>query len=248
MTRKIGIVGGVGWPATVDYYSALHELAARHSLLSGSARPGDCPLEISIESLDLGIALELLECGRRDDCWEPFDAYHRIALDRLERAGAEILLIASNTPHDRLPRITSDRQSEVIDLFACVTATAQEAGARKLLVLGTETTMGSSRLRDLLAAGGIEAVSMPAGRIDELQQLITDLQNGRITGARDRLLEIVRASGISSAEECLVGLHCTELPLALDETRRSVIACVEGFRFINPSIAHVEAALAAAGF
>jgi aspartate racemase len=241
MTKKIGIVGGLGWRATADYYGGLHELAER----SGGAAPA---LEIGIESLDLSVARTLLADGETDGCWDGFDNYHHAALMRLERSEAEIALIACNTPHERLPEIVRGIRMCVIDIFEAVCAKAARRGARRLLILGTDVTMRSARFRRLLGARGIEAIAPQGSSAEDLQQLICRLEQGSTAGAWPKLLEIVHSSLGEPRADDFVGLHCTELPLALPQPIRSPTFVWGGVKFLNASMTHVDAALRAAGF
>lgn len=233
MLKKIGIVGGLGWRATLDYYAALHELATQRS--SGA-------LEVAVESLDFSVASSLLGDGERDGRWDGFDNYHRAALARLERSEAEVAIIACNSPHARLSNIARGLKIKVVDLFEATCIEAARCGARRLLILGTPTTMKSKRLHRLLADHGVEAM-VPSRRIArKVQQLIEDLQHGPAADALERLLLIVRETlGLPRAHD-FVGLHCTELPLALPESRRVPVLQWEGVQVLNASVAHVHAA------
>jgi aspartate racemase len=233
LLKKIGIVGGLGWRATLDYYAALHELATQRS--SGS-------LEVAVESLDFSVAASLLGDGERDGRWDGFDNYHRAALARLERSEAEVAIIACNSPHARLSNIARGLKIKVVDLFEAACAEAARCGARRLLVLGTPITMRSKRLHRLLAAHGVEAMvpTRPVAR--KLQQLIDDLQRGPVADALERLLLIVKETfGLPRADD-FVGLHCTELPLALPESRYVSVLQWEGMQVLNASVAHIHAA------
>jgi aspartate racemase len=89
--KKIGIVGGVAWLSTVDYYSEI----CRRSVPSTP--------EMSLESLDLNKVVSYLGIDGDEESWQ-FDDYHRAALQRLEASGAEFAVMASNTPHHRFHR------------------------------------------------------------------------------------------------------------------------------------------------
>jgi len=99
MTAKIGLIGGVGWPATVAYYETICRASGSEAI--------DAP-DMSIESLDMSKALEALGKARADDedSWAAFDNYFSIALGRLAASGCKLAAIASVTPHIRLPAIT----------------------------------------------------------------------------------------------------------------------------------------------
>lgn len=242
MARKIGIVGGIGWRSTIDYYAAVHELGAE---LVEAPPP---PIEIAIESLDFGIAASLLRYGERDGRWERFDNYHRAALLRLERSGAEIAVIACNTPHERFSEIRRGTQIALIDLFEAVVAHADRHTPERLLVLGTRATMRSQRLRTLLASRGIGMVVPDEKGARKLEHLIADLRDGQDSDAPERLIEVVRTSGIQAGSRDVVALHCTELPLAFPEQRRATMFEWKNIRFLNPSMVHVRALLRCAGF
>jgi aspartate racemase len=138
--KKIGIVGGVGWRATADYYARLY---GRYSQSTGPIpRPAPEMLhEMTIESLDLRKAVALLGHGNDARSWRAFEHYHAQAIRRLVVAGAEVALMASNTPHERFEAITRGIEIPVIDLFAAVAAAAQRAGFKSMVVLGTAVTM-----------------------------------------------------------------------------------------------------------
>jgi aspartate racemase len=70
--------------------------------------------EIGIESLDLAKAVAYLGSDDDEDSWTQFDDYHRAALRRLEASGAEVALVASNTPHHRFDALVRGIQIPVI--------------------------------------------------------------------------------------------------------------------------------------
>lgn len=236
MPRKIGIVGGIGWRSTVDYYAAIHELAAEDVAAFGS-------IELAIESLDLATAASLLHDGERHGRWAGFDNYHRAALIRLEASEAEIAAIACNTPHERLPHIRRGTCIDLVDLFDAIAAEADRQKTRRLLILGTITTMRSQRLRTLLAVRGIRTLVPPETVVTALQELIGELQVKPDSGAHRRLLSIVRECGIEPGSDDAVALQCTELPLAFPQPCRAAVFECDGVRFLNASSIHVRAVL-----
>lgn len=236
MSRKIGIVGGIGWRSTADYYAAIHELAPR-------AFGGGSHIELSIESLDLALAASLLADGERDGRWEGFDNYHRAALLRLERSEVEIGLIACNTPHERLQEIRRGTGLELVDLFDAAAAEAERRKPDRLLVLGTPTVLRSRRLMDRYAERGIRTVTPLGETSKSLDRLIHDLQSGPVPKASDKLKDLIISCGWTPGSNDLVALHCTELPLAFGERGRSPAFDHQGLRFLNASMIHVGALL-----
>jgi aspartate racemase len=222
--KKIGIVGGVAWASTVEYYS---EICRR----SEPATP-----EIGIESLDLNKAVSYLGTDGNEDSWRQFDAYHRAALQRLESSGAAFALIASNTPHHRLEAIVHGVTIPVVSIFEAVARESARIGTKQVLILGTALTMSSPVFRNEFAKYGIEA----AGPNDEstrsvIIELIKDLQQGKLDGAAERLAGIAKGK--------VTCLACTELPLAFPREKRLPTFESNGILYINSTIAHVNAAV-----
>jgi len=99
MSLKIGLIGGLGWPATLAYYEAICG-AARINGAAGSP-------EMTIESLDMAKTLAARGKPNDDASWAAFDRIFQEALGRLHTAGCDIAAIASVTPHNRLASIGS---------------------------------------------------------------------------------------------------------------------------------------------
>jgi aspartate racemase len=237
--KKIGIVGGIAWPSTAEYYTELCRLFERRN----PDMPGgpDMP-EISIESLDHKRAVGYVGRDGDEASWARFDAYHRDALLRLEGSGAGFAVIASNTSHHRLQEITRGIRIPVLSIFAAAAAECARAGAAEVLVLGTATTMGSARLREAFGTHGIAAAGPEDPRVRAAcVQLSQELQHrGELPGAAARLGEMVRAC-CPRPPVPLVCLACTELPLAFPEQKTLTLFESGGVRYMNTTAVHIRA-------
>jgi aspartate racemase len=247
ISRKLGILGGVGWASTAMYYEQLCRRSERLRRGRTVARVSST-LEMTIESLDLARAVSLL--GREGDeaSWTAFDAYHIDALLCLERAGAQVAVMASNTPHHRLAAIARGVGIPVLDLFSLLAERCAAAGAGRALVLGTATTMDSRVLHGAFKAAGVRS-EIPLGANDqiELAAVIDGLQKGRVPDAAGRIRRLVdNCLGHDSAGTMVV-LACTELPLAFEAEGTETEFMHEGVRYLNSALVHVEAALRACG-
>ena len=232
--KKIGIVGGIAWPSTVEYYAGLCRLSEER----------DETPEMVIDSLDHNRAVAYVGDDAVPDSWLRFDAYHRDALKRLEAAGADFALIASNTSHHRLVEILRGIRIPVLSLFDAAAAECARLGARRVLILGTATTMGSPRLREAFAARGIAAAGPqdPEVRAASIR-LSKELQHrGELAGAAAELDTMVRISCPPDAEPPLVCLACTELPLAFPEQKTLAVFESGGLRYMNTTAVHIRAA------
>ncbi len=240
--KKIGIVGGIAWLSTVDYYSELCRRGEERHRARNAAGAASTP-EMSIESLDLN---KLYACLGDDDdeaSWAKFDEYHRAALKRLEASGAEFAIIASNTPHHRFASIIRGVEIPVISIVDVVARECARIGAREVLILGTRPTMKSAPFREGFAKHGVEA----AGPHDNAAQamtaeLITELQGGKTAGTAVKLDKIARMSFEQFRAQPAVSLACTELPLAFPEHKTLAAFEHDGILYINSSVVHINAA------
>jgi aspartate racemase len=240
--KKIGIVGGVGWRSTVEYYSEICRRAdAWHAEKTLTGTPSTP--EIVIESLDLAKAFALLGKDENEGSWERFDAYHRGALWRLETAGADVALMASNTPHHRFNEIVRGVGIPVISILDAAAEECRSAGARRVLVLGTALAMRSPKFRAAFTKHGIELVP-PVNDVARARTvtLIAELQRGRVKGAAVRMGKIVAASWRFPGEP-VVCLACTELPLAFPGFTTQASFKYGGVTYINTTAAHIDAVL-----
>ena len=241
--KKIGIVGGVAWPSTVDYYSEICRRSERWHLAKDPQSVPSTP-EMNIESLDLKKAVSYLGIDDNEESWSQFDHYHRTALKRLEENGVDFALIASNTPHHRLASIVHGIRIPVISIFEVVAKESARLGVREVLVLGTALTMGSKRLREEFAKHGVE----PTCPQDEAArtmtiELIRELQLGKVEGAADLLGRIAKtSSNDSSGAWPTVCLACTELPLAFPAHKMLATFEYDGVMYVNSTAAHIDAA------
>ena len=240
--KKIGIIGGLAWPSTVDYYRLLCKLANQRFRIAGEDPPFSTPPMV-VESLNIKETKALR--GMDDEkSWEPYDSKFRDAFVRLKNAGADFGMIASNTPHMRLHGITRGLDLPVVSILEATSKAVASNGGRAALVLGTPITMRSPIYPQALQKQGISALPQVSDEeIAEIEQLIdVDLYQGVTDRARDRIVEISRKHVHSPATD-LVCLACTELPLAFPEHADSVFFRHDGIGFINTIAAHVEMVL-----
>ena len=238
---RIGIVGGVGWPSTIEYYRAICEGVNRHFAAEGGSPPYPTP-PISINSLDMSRTVRLFGREGDPDSWRDFDDVFREAFGRLESAGCDFGLIASVTPHSRLASIRRDLTLPVLSILDVAAEVVRGTGATSARVLGTAVTMRSGFFEVALEESGISGgPRLPEREIGRLQALIDkDFYQGVTPEARERLIDFCDDHTVTGSA---VILGCTELALAFEEFAGQEVFEADGFLFINPVVAHVEAAL-----
>jgi aspartate racemase len=241
--KKIGIVGGVAWPSTADYYSEICRRSEQWHLARSQQAVPSTP-EMSIESLDVSKAVSYFGVDDDEESWSQFDDYHRIALQRLQASGADFAVIASNSAHHRFAAIVRGIGIPVISILDVAAKESARIGASQVLILGTALTMRSPRFREEFAKYGVEA----AGPDDDAMRdmtvgLITELQLGKLEGAAERLARVARPSFERQfITQPVVCLACTELPLAFRQQKMLATFEYDGILFINTTAVHINAA------
>ena len=239
--KKIGILGGVGWASTVDYYRAIAEGAGRYFAARGHGSPLPVP-PMTIESVTQAKTRALRGTPGNEDSWAAFDAIFRDALVTLERAECDFAIIASNTPHARLHAIRQGVNIPILSIFDAAAEVTVSTESKHALVLGTTVTMQARNYADRLAQVGVSANDiLPDTEIAEMQAMIdTDFYGGASSNARSRLLAFCNRHAEPGTA---ILLACTELPLAFPDHLDDPVFEADGHLFINPSAAHVDAAL-----
>jgi len=241
--KKIGIIGGLGWPSTIDYYRLLCVKTNDYFKSIGSTQPYPGP-HIILESVNMSHTRSLRGKDGDEDSWKNFDNYFRATFENLKNAGAEFGMIASNTPHMRLKSIMKGLDFPIVSILEATAKGVLELGGTKALVLGTPVTMKSTVYSDTLKSFKIEANNeLPEEDIAELAKLIDDdLYYGNIDGARKIITDLSKRHVNNPSKE-VVCLACTELPLAFPEHQNTVSFFEDGITYFNTTIGHVEAVM-----
>jgi aspartate racemase len=209
---KIGIVGGIGPESTIDYYKKI--ISSYRTIITDGSYP-----EIVINSIDMNKMIKIM----MRSAWDELCCELSKALDQLQGAGADIAIIASNTPHVVFDRV---KNSCPIPLISIVDATSEnifQKGCRKAGLLGTGFTMKQHFYQDVLIKYGIEAV-VPSDLQQEYihEKLFSEIELGVIKDSTKReLVEIVHSMiGVSQIDGLILG--CTELPMIISQKDFSI--------------------------
>jgi aspartate racemase len=203
VAKRIGIIGGISHESTIKYYEfILKKYFARK-------RNYHYP-EVVIFSLDLAKLVGFEERGDIDG----YIRYLMTAVKSLEKAGAEFILIAANSPHAFFDVLEKNAK---IPLLSIVEITAQEAERlkmKKLLLIGIKHTMRSPFYKDVFAKHGMEVITPSEEEQDDINTIIfKEFVLGIYKNTtRNKLLDI-----INNYDEDGVILGCTELSLAINQ-------------------------------
>jgi aspartate racemase len=203
--RKLGIIGGTSWSSTALYYEHINRGVAKRLGGLHSAR-------LVIESLDLAPFAKMELSG-------DWDGVARVTLEaarRLEVAGADGVIITSNTGHKVYDAVAP---SVGVPMLHIGDATADQLvadGRKRVALLGTRFTMLEPHVRGRLESRGITLVPIEDMWIREVDRIIfEELAAGRVVRDSQRKLKTLITELAKQRVQAVV-LGCTELVLAVD--------------------------------
>lgn len=200
--KRIGLLGGMSWESSAEYYRLLNE-QVRDRL--GGLHSADCLLR----SVDFADVEALQSSGRWDDAGLLLAG----AAVELERAGAEVLVLCTNTMHKVADAIEDAVGIPLLHLADTTAYAAQEAGLHRLGLLGTAFTMEQDFYRDRLAGHGLDVVVPgPADRALVHRVIYDELCLGVVREESRRAYAEVIARLVDEGCEGIV-LGCTEIEL-----------------------------------
>jgi aspartate racemase len=207
--KCIGLIGGMSWESSLEYYRFLNQDMARRLGGFHSAR-------IVMYSVDFSDIETCMIKGQWDKAAE-------ILIDagqRLERAGADFILVCTNTLHKVAGEIAGALNIPLLHIGDAVGREANRLGFNRVGLLGTAFTMEDDFMRSyLLDRYGLEALIPGYHDRQSLQTIIfKELCLGKFfEKSRERILEIIRYLADQGAEAAILG--CTELPLVIKPER-----------------------------
>jgi aspartate racemase len=211
--QRIGVIGGMSWYSTAEYYRVINErvqerLGGHHSA------------DLLVHSLDFG---EIRQC-QIDGDWERAGKIMAASAAGLVGAGAQLVLLATNLMHKAAGAIEDAIPVPFLHIADAVGQEAGRLGARRLGLLGTSPVLEEQFYAERLARHGVEAVVPDApsrARLDEI--IFGELTVGDIRPeSSSELRAAVQALADAGAEA--VALACTELELAITDAEVPLIA------------------------
>ncbi len=241
--KKIGILGGLAWPSTIEYYRAICQLSQDHH--AEHELPGPSPMpEMCIESVNINYSYNRRGRFGDENSWREYDEYFNAALKRLENNGVDFAIIACNTLHNRYDSITKGLKIPVLSILEAVAETCRLKEIDEFLLLGTEPTMNSGLFSDYLKGRGIHAFVPPNDDFKaDVAELTSELFKGHNYNGGSRLDRIVRSSYKRMGnKKKVVCLACTELPLAFERKEQLETFENNGILYLDTAIIHANAA------
>jgi len=197
VSLTLGVLGGMGPAATLDFLTKLQTLT---------------PVQRDQDHIRTLVDINPQTPDRNDPLARPGPVLAEMA-NGLRGAGAQVLAIACNTAHAYADVIVHASGLPLIDMIETAAKTARDTGARRVGVLGTPKAL--KLYREYLAAQGLGVVTLDKDRQEVFMDLIYRIKRGDLgDGVRTDMAELGRRLAQDGADAIIAG--CTEVPLVFD--------------------------------
>ena len=209
--KTIGIIGGISWVSSIEYYRLMNkmvrdELGGLHSA------------KILMYSIEFGEFSKQERLAQQGD-WTLLSKTMIDAAQRLERGGADFIVIASNTMNSTADLIEANVKIPVLHIADATGKKVNERGIKTVALLGTTYTMEQNFYRDRLEKKyGLKVVTPNKTERDYINMVIFDeLCAGQINKeSKEQFIRIIdRLVKEDGAEGVILG--CTEIPLLIKQ-------------------------------
>ena len=202
--KTIGLIGGMSWESTVTYYKIINE-TVKEKL--GGLHSAKCILY----SMDFQ---EIEECQANGN-WEKSGEILGEAANNLEKAGADFIVICTNTMHKVINQIKEKISIPILHIAEMTAEKILEKGLKNIALLGTKYTMEQDFYKSKLIEKGINVIIPDKNDIEIINKVIYDeLCLGTInSNSKKKFLEIVDKLRSKGAEGIILG--CTEIGLLI---------------------------------
>jgi aspartate racemase len=209
--KVIGLIGGLTWQATVDYYKIINE---QINAKLGGHHSG----KIIIASVDFDEIFALANANK----WNEMAGILSAEAVRLEKAGANLIIICANTAHKIYNEIKSSIKIPVLDIIDLTAIKIQEKKFKKVGLLGTRFTMQDGFYHEGMKRFGIEILTPSLEERDEVHRIIFDelVFNNIKEASRKKYIGVINNLIESGAQGIVLG--CTEIPLLIKQEHVSI--------------------------
>lgn len=203
--RKIGLIGGMSWVSTRNYYEKINLMVQRRVAPMASA-------PMVIENLDFRRLYGL----RNEEDWARAAQVLGESARRLEQAGAGALLICANSMHRVYDKVQAEVGIPIIHIAEEVGRRMRDRGVANAVLLGTRNVMTESFYRRRLVAHGIDLMGPDMDFVEQIDRIIYDeLMLGKVTRDAERTLKTIITRKEQDGASAIV-LACTELDMIVD--------------------------------
>lgn len=204
--KTIGLIGGMSWESTVTYYQLINERVKEALGGLHSAR-------LLLYSVDFA---EIEACQAAGD-WERSAAILTEAAQALERAGADFLVICTNTMHKVAPQIGAGVHIPLLHIAEATADALRAQDIRKVALLGTKYTMTQDFYKAKLVEAGIEVLIPDEAGVELVNRVIYDELCLGVLSEQSRREYLAVIDGLAARGAQGVILGCTEIGLLIHQ-------------------------------
>lgn len=205
--KTIGLIGGMSWESSLEYYRMINETV---KLKLGGLHSAEC--------LMYSVDFEEIEIYQHQNKWDELANIMVQAAEKLKNGGADFIVICTNTMH----KLASDIEDRVgIKVLHIAEVTGEkiiQRGIRKVGLLGTKFTMEQDFYKKILKEKyHIHVVIPDVNEREAIHEIIyNELCKGIINDAsKEKYQKIIRHLALNGAEGIVLG--CTEIPLLINQ-------------------------------
>ncbi len=204
--KTIGLIGGMSWESTVTYYQIMNETIKQELGGLHSAK-------ILLYSVDFS---EIERCQAEGD-WEKNGDILSAAAEALEKAGADFLVIGTNTMHKVVPQIQKRINIPIIHIAEVTADELKQNHITTVALLGTKYTMTQEFYKEKLEDAGITVLIPEAQDIEAVNSIIYDelCLGSVLETSKETYLHIIESLKNHGAQGVILG--CTEIGLLIQQ-------------------------------
>ncbi len=223
--KTVGLIGGMSWESTSLYYQLLNQGIRERLGGLHSAR-------ILLASVDFQEIEEMQQQGR----WEEAGALLADLGSGLEQAGADFVLLCTNTMHKVAPQIEAALSIPFLHLADATAQVVEERGYQRVGLLGTSFTMEEDFYCGRLKAKRLEVLTPGQSQREEINRIIfEELCCGQVVEeSRKTYLQAIDDLAAQGAQAVILG--CTEIGMLVTSEQSSL-------PLVDTTLVHVEAAI-----
>ena len=203
--RKLGLIGGMSWVSTRVYFEQINKLVQKRTTPRTTA-------PLLIESLDFAS----LHALKDDADWDAATQHLIGSAQRMEKAGAEGLVICANSMHRDFAQIAESVDIPILHAADCIGAKAAKEGKTNIALIGRRNVMTESFFRQRIVAHGVDLMAPDMGNVEAVDKVIhEELLVGKASRDAERLFKTIITQKEQRGATAII-LACTELEMVVD--------------------------------
>ena len=205
--KTIGLIGGMSWESTLEYYRIINETA---NLRLGGLHSAKC--------LMYSVDFEEIEVLQRENRWDELTNIMVDVAKNIKNAGADFIVICSNTMHKMAADIEEKAKIKVLHIAEATGKEIIKKDFKKIGLLGTNFTMEQDFYKKVLKDSFDIDVIIPNEKERRIihEIIYNELCKGIINEeSKSEYIKIIKSLVLSGAEGIVLG--CTEIPLLIKQ-------------------------------